>query len=1188
MGSKGILLRTLLRTGRHHGKRLFLLSLSLLLLLAIMFVGTQVGQTITAQAHSLSLSIAAWSGTVMPVDITADAPPFSSDRLAVTLEGVTAPPANRQMNAYLLNTKSATGLLCTDLPVANGAINTNCDFPGKPLIGRYDALYFLQESTVFNATTPPNALVYLRQTLNAADDTPDQMGYGVGLRSQAQLLADHAGFAKGAADGDNLNGAKQHVEHLLNLLYGSADQRYGDLNNDGVASNPGDGYGLLRYRQKVGETLRAAAESSGATANIQTRAAQVEVALANIGDGSGDSTDSGWADLLIEKANTLLATNDLNTAKSLAAQIAGLATRIDQGEEVNDNGEIEPIVGEGGARTAWRYTQYAADFLTADGSGYVRYSDANGAGYNDSLRIKLSGLTPPSSGEQYWISLVSQEGAYFLAGAVDGTGGTVDAALPSAGRNLGGGYSGAIVTVGQKVGKGTLPPLMLGYLCTVLDSADGTPNNVGYGVGLAEQAKILADHAGFARDAANAGNRTEARRHAEHVLNILYGSNDPRYGDRDNDGVPTNPGDGFGLLPYREQMGSTLTQAAEASDATENVRTRLAQVQVALNNIGDGSTSNPVSWTTLLIGQAEALLAAGSISDVQTFAAQIAAQGQRIYRGEEINDNGQIEPIIGEGGALTAYRYTQHAADFYPESLILSGPTTTPTLTPTPAATTGTATPTPTGTLTTVPPTGGDSYEADDQCTDARTTTADGRVQRRTFHQQGDTDWVRVDVTAGEQYLIEVNIPDNSPADVAMEMYDACAGATVQAQDFSFSPAIRLDYTAAATGPIFLKFSNNDPTVIGDQVAYDLTVRSLSTEAAPGLLIIVAGQIKNNDPVQPNIYHVTDEVRQLFIDKGATDEQIYYIAPDLSRAGVDASATADNLEAAITQWADEKAATAQSLTIYMMDHGGQDIFYLDKLRGEWITPAELDGWLDRLEALRPTLNINVIYEACESGSFVSGDESISKPGRVVISSTDDENLAWASDDGAIFSDHLLDSLARGESLYISYQNARIASQIAHPNQAAWIDADGDGNGTDDASQTVAAQRGFNFAGTFPDEIWPPFIAEVQQVTPDEEGRAVLRAQVRDDVDVDSVWAVIYPPTYKAPAESEELVQEVLPTAVLLDQGNDWYGARFDGFREKGIYRVVFFADDNQGTHARPVSVNVMFGSNTVYLPLVSR
>jgi len=1177
-------MRSLLTT-RPRGKWLLLLP-CLLLLLALLFVGTQIGQKSITHAQSLALSINAWRGVVMPVDMVADAPPFRSDRLAVALEEVTTPPSDRQMNAYLVNTESASGLACKDLPVTNGAIDTNCDFPGKSLIGRYDALYFLQERTLLSSTVPTNALAYLRQTLNEVDGTPGKIGYGVGLKSQAKLLADHAGFAQGAADAGNLPSAKQHVEHLLNILYGMADPRYGDLNGDGVTTNPGDGYGLLIYRQKVAESVRAAAASGDATTNIQTRAAQVEVALANIGDGSGDSNDSGWSDLLIEKANEMLVTNDLSTATMLAAQVAGLATRIAEGEEINDNGEIEPIVGEGGAQTAWRYSQYAADFRTSDGNGYVRYSDSTSTASNDSLHIKLTGLPPASSGEQYWLYLVNKDGDYLLAGATDGPNGTIDATLPSIGRNLAGDYSSAVVTAGQKVAKGTLPPLMLGYLCTVLDRADGTPNNIGYGSGLADQAKILADHAGFARDAANAGDRVEARRHAEHLLNILYGSNDPRYGDQDNDGVPTNPGDGFGLLAYREQMAATLTQAAEASDATDNVRSRVAQAQVALMNIGDGSAAAPQSWTTLIIAQAEALLAAESESDLKTFAAQVAAQGQRIYRGEEINDNGKIEPIAGEGGALTAYRYTQHAADFYPEALTLSGPTSTPTsVTPTVTAT-PTVTPAP-GTPTTTPPPGTDSYESDDQCDAARVAPTNGMAQRRNFHQQGDADWVRFDATAGEQYLIEVNIPDNSPADVAMEMYDSCGGATVQAQDFSFSPAIRLDHTAATTGPVYLKFSNNDPAVVGSQVTYDLTVRTLSAEAAPGLLIIVAGQIKNNDPVQPNIYHVTDAVRQLFIDKGATDEQIYYLSPDLSRDGVDASATADNLEAAITQWADERAATAQSLTIYMMDHGGQDIFYLDKLRGEWITPVELDSWLDQLEALRPTLTINVIYEACESGSFVSGTQSISKPGRVVISSTDDENLAWASDDGAIFSDHFIDSLRRGESLYTSYQNASIAAQIAHPNQQAWIDGDGDGNGTDDASQTVAAQRGFNFAGTFPDEIWPPFIAEVQEITPDEEGRAVLRAQVRDDVDVNSVWAVIYPPTYKAPSESEELVQEVLPTAVLLDQGNDWYGARFDGFREKGTYRVVFFADDNQNTNARPVSVTVNFGDNLIYLPLVN-
>ncbi|MCB0143766.1 MAG: hypothetical protein KDE50_27990, partial [Caldilineaceae bacterium] len=77
-----------------------------------------------------------------------------------------------------------------------------------------------------------------------------------------------------------------------------------------------------------------------------------------------------------------------------------------------------------------------------------------------------------------------------------------------------------------------------------------------------------------------------------------------------------------------------------------------------------------------------------------------------------------------------------------------------------------------------------------------RAIATDGIVQRRNFHQTGDSDWVKFDATSGEQYLIEVNIPDNSVADVALELVAACGGTVLEAQDFQFSPGVRLDYTA--------------------------------------------------------------------------------------------------------------------------------------------------------------------------------------------------------------------------------------------------------------------------------------------------------------------------------------------------------------------------------------------------------
>lgn len=374
----------------HRGRgAIYLLPLALLVMPLLFVVFRTDSATPTLHARALL----ALGGSAIPQDSSPDAPPFTTDRLAIQLTDVATPPVDRNLNAYLLKGESSTGLLCPNLPVSSGGVSTNCDFPGQNLI-RYDTLTFVQESSVFSTTLPQDALSYLRQALVEVGDTPNSTGYGIGLKTEAKLLADHAGFANDAASAGNLSTAKRHTEHVLNILYGESDSRYGDQDNDGVATNPGDGFGLLLYRQKLYATVQSAAAAGDATLNIQTRAAEVQTALNNMGNGS----DGGWADLLIQRAEELLAESNTATAQTLAAQMAGMATRIYQGEELNDNGEIEPIAGEGGAQTAWRYTQYAADYLTSDGAGYVRYADSTGSAANDTLRIKLSGLTTANAG----------------------------------------------------------------------------------------------------------------------------------------------------------------------------------------------------------------------------------------------------------------------------------------------------------------------------------------------------------------------------------------------------------------------------------------------------------------------------------------------------------------------------------------------------------------------------------------------------------------------------------------------------------------------------------------------------------------------------------------------------------------------------------------------------------------------
>jgi hypothetical protein len=372
------------------------------------------------------------------------------------------------------------------------------------------------------------------------------------------------------------------------------------------------------------------------------------------------------------------------------------------------------------------------------------------------------------------------------------------------------------------------------------------------------------------------------------------------------------------------------------------------------------------------------------------------------------------------GSALDVYLSGNHAylADLSGGLFILQftgeEPTPTPTNTPTPSNTpTPTATPTPAL----------DAYEPDDSCPEASTMITNGTVQEHTFHAPGDEDWVGFQGIAGTTYLIEALTPAESLANVVLELYGNCGTLPTDGQDHTFSPDVRLQFEAPSSGSYHLKLTNDDLDAAGPLMSYHLSVRALSDsdEGTTGALILVAGRLGSNDSLQDNIHHVTNAVYELFLANGYTGEDIYYLATediDVDNDGsndVDASPNRDNLNLAITQWAAERVGANRALTIYIIDHASVDLFHLNG-RSQTLTPNQLNGWLDELEAAAPEVRVNVIVEACHAGSFIELGQSISQDGRVVITSTGTHPLAYASDDGAVFSDAFVDALKRGMSL----------------------------------------------------------------------------------------------------------------------------------------------------------------------------
>ncbi|MEZ4730318.1 MAG: fibronectin type III domain-containing protein [Caldilineaceae bacterium] len=499
---------------------------------------------------------------------------------------------------------------------------------------------------------------------------------------------------------------------------------------------------------------------------------------------------------------------------------------------------------------------------------------------------------------------------------------------------------------------------------------------------------------------------------------------------------------------------------------------------------------------------------------------------------------------------------------------------------------------------TTTAATAGDSYESDDRCADVRALVTDGRTVNHTFHQPGDQDWVQFTTQVSVTYRIDVQPTAGSPADVVLKLYDSCADSEPVTLDQSFSPGVQFTFVAPQSGVVYLQLTNADNTVSGSDVAYQLAVRAVDGESGSGAVILVAGRLFSSDDLQANIEFVIQRLYQTLLDNGYQADDIYYLSNDSSNAGVDAPATVADLRYAITTWAKNRITDAYGLTLYLMDHGDQGLFYIDDSKGERLTPAQLDDWLTELETVAPNAPINLFIEACYSGSFISGSpQSISKPGRVVITSTNLHNLAFASAEGAYFSDHLLTALRQGHHLFSGFWEARIATrQVTSLQQDPWLDADGDGVPNELEDAAIAARRTL-FAPTIlaTSTLWPPYIATIQETT-GSDGQRRVQADVRDNGAITRVWAVIYPPGYVPPASGNELAPETLDNVNLTLEGNR-YVLPAASFTQPGNYRVVIHAEDADGLRARPAVITInptgplgggnLSGNNVVYLPLVN-
>ncbi len=413
----------------------------------------------------------------------------------------------------------------------------------------------------------------------------------------------------------------------------------------------------------------------------------------------------------------------------------------------------------------------------------------------------------------------------------------------------------------------------------------------------------------------------------------------------------------------------------------------------------------------------------------------------------------------------------------------------------------------------------------------------------------------------------------------------------------------RWDYTLAGTSATFrvsdLALARGDNTIriqvfdaAGNVGERTLVVRRLGD--SPGAVIIVAGH-NETFGLQTNIYNSTNRAYRIFRSAGFSAEDIHYLAPvaqDADGDGApDTQATTLSpaaIQQAITVWAKSKVGPGKPLFIYMMDHGLANRFCVTGCAaGSSITPDELDAWLRILETESGVEEITVIYEACVSGSFIQRDSptsSISKLGRVIITSTGYDNNAYASPQGAYFSDAFFSCVADSGNLKQCFDEGRAAVQTTGVNQTPLLDDNGDGvfNAGDGAvAQSRAIARFFSAARP-----------TIEGVSVQRNGaNGVLRAQVAAGADVvDLVWAAVFAPSFVEPTGvTLNLNVPVVRLEPVAGQPGNFRVDYPNGFLEEGDYRIVFYAQDRSGLNAMPKREgDAPIEERNLYLPLVSR
>lgn len=389
--------------------------------------------------------------------------------------------------------------------------------------------------------------------------------------------------------------------------------------------------------------------------------------------------------------------------------------------------------------------------------------------------------------------------------------------------------------------------------------------------------------------------------------------------------------------------------------------------------------------------------------------------------------------------------------------------------------------------------------------------------------------------------------------------------------------------------PNFSQSSNHDPNMppIGGVTGrLNLEVDIPGRKEKEGLpkAIIIAGRCEDRYYHYDYLWNSTNKMANhaynVFIDRGYSHHNIYYLSHDPNQMGVDGKID-DNivtvLDNVFTDPNNHFLDGLTDLTIFLIDHGKHNKFILGPTDENFLSPMLLDHWLDEIQASDkyPDAKITIIIEACYSGCFL---ESLMKDSenRIVVTSTQDTSAYLAANGVVSFSYFLFNNLKSGANLADAFERANfyITSLKWRGIQTPILEDNPNGQL---AVNTLLGQS-FILSQDQPQIIQTSLFND--PILPNTE--IDLWARVTDLDGIKSVWAVISASqnSLNFSGSTDDPIVGLPKEELRYNDDTDRYEGTYHGFPYSGPYTILFFAQDTKEMVSCPKTVflNVLGGN----------